>query len=269
MNKWNIFVLILLTFHTKWLLAQEIPLDDNPKMFDDQYKGCRKKMDKIVPGILKSELQSNQAFSSSWQDATSYWKIVKPTIKVPKTFKDEYGIAVVAYSGSIYGPFNTATRNVGTSIQNYKNAFHFKAMHYYLTKAVNLLAKKSQKKMVYRGVSNIHFVPAKSAKGRLRFGQFTSSSEDINVAKGFGTASFFTMQTRYGANIMKFSKFPNEKEVLIPGYELFKIASFEKQTHNFTLISTGTIKSRFNCAYFKAQVDEKQYNFTLSMLLKQ
>ncbi|KAM4052665.1 ecto-ADP-ribosyltransferase 5-like [Anomaloglossus baeobatrachus] len=250
MNKWNIFVLILLTFFKKLLLAEETPLDDNPKIFDDQYKGCRDKMDKIVSGILQSELQSNQEFNDSWKDATSYWKVIKPTIKVPKAFKDEYGIAVVAYTGNIYEDFNQATRDVGTSIQNYKNAFHFKAMHYYLTKAVDLLAKKDKKKQVYRGV-NIYFVPSESAKGFLRFGQFSSSSEDKAEAIKFGTKSFFDMQTRYGVNVMKFSQVPQEKEVLIPGYELFKIASFKKKTHHFTLISTGTIKSRFECAYFK------------------
>ncbi|XP_073500024.1 T-cell ecto-ADP-ribosyltransferase 1-like [Phyllobates terribilis] len=265
MINWKIFVLILLTFHMNILLAQEIPLDDNPRIFDDQYKGCRQKMAKIIPGILQSEMQSNQGFKYSWEYATNRWKAIKPQMKLPKYFKNEYGIAVIAYTGNMYSAFNKATRDVGTSIQNYKNVFRFKAMHYYLTMAMDLLGNKSKAKLVYRGVNNIRFVPSNSSNGVIRFGQFTSSSEDLAVAKGFGTTSFFKIQTRYGINIMKFSMFPNEKEVLIPGYELFKVASFKKVTHEFTLISKGKTKSRFNCAYFKAQMDERLYNLTLPM----
>ncbi|XP_073433614.1 ecto-ADP-ribosyltransferase 5-like [Dendrobates tinctorius] len=269
MIEWKIFALIFLTRHMKMLLAQEIPLDDNPKMFDDQYKGCRPKMDNVITGILKSELQSNKEFKQYWDEATNRWKVIKPTMKLPKNFKNEYGIAVTAYTSNMYESFNKATRDVGASLTNYKNVYRFKAMHYYLTMAVDLLGDKKRSTRVYRGVKSIHFVPSKNSSGIIRFGQFTSSSEDIKVARGFGTASFFIMQTRYGVNIMKFSKYPNEKEVLIPGYELFKVKLFKKQTHEFTLESTGKTKNLFNCAYFKALMEEQLYNVTLPMPLEQ
>ncbi|XP_073433601.1 T-cell ecto-ADP-ribosyltransferase 2-like [Dendrobates tinctorius] len=268
MIEWKIFVLIFLTFHMKMLLAQ-ITLNDSPKMFDDQYKSCRQKMNKVIPDILKSEMQSNEEFKKSWEDATNRWKVIKPTMKLSKHFKNEYGIAVIVYTSNMFTAFNKATRDVGDSLTNYKNVYHFKAMHYYLTMAVDLLGDKKKSTLVYRGVKSIHFVPSNSSSGLIRFGQFTSSSKDINVAKGFGNESFFKMQTRYGVNIMKFSKFPNEKEVLIPGYELFKVKSFKEKTHKFTLMSTGKTKNLFNCAYFKAQMDEQLYNVTLPMPLEQ
>ncbi|XP_077126945.1 ecto-ADP-ribosyltransferase 5-like [Ranitomeya variabilis] len=269
MIKWKICVLIFLTFHMKKLLAQEIPLDDSPKMFDDQYKGCRDKMDKVVPGILKSEMQSNKEFKDSWEEATDRWKVIKPTMKLPKNFQNEYGIAVIVYTSNVYAAFNKATRDVGASLKNYKNKYRFKAMHYYLTMAVDLLGNKKRSTLVYRGVKSIHFVPSNSSGGVIRFGQFTSSSEDIKVAIKFGTASFFKMYTRYGVNIVKFSKYPDEKEVLIPGYELFKVQLFKKQTHEFTLVSTGKTKNLFNCAYFKALMDKQLYNLTLPMPIEQ
>ncbi|XP_073431724.1 ecto-ADP-ribosyltransferase 5-like [Dendrobates tinctorius] len=232
----------------------EKPLDDNPEIFDDRYKDCRLKMDKVIPDILKSEMQSNKEFKKSWEDATNRWKGIKPTMELPEKFKDEYGIAVIVYTGDMYESFNDATRAVGASLTNYKNDYHFKALHYYLTMAVDMLGNKEKSTLVYRGVKSIHFVPSKNSSGFIRFGQFTSSSEDIKVAKQFGTASFFIMQTRYGANIRKLSNYQSEKELLIPGYEIFKIKSFKEQTHEFTLESTGETKNLFECAYFKAQI---------------
>ncbi|XP_066430770.1 T-cell ecto-ADP-ribosyltransferase 2-like isoform X2 [Eleutherodactylus coqui] len=251
MNQLNIFLLIFLTSHMKTHLAQEIQLSDNPEIFDDQYKGCRLKMDKIIPKVLKSENNSNDLFRIDWEMASKYWSTIKSNINnLPQGFRDEHGIALVAYTSNLYQAFNKATRDVGNSIENYRNKFRFKAMHYYLTMAVRMLSKKS-KKLVYRGVRNIHFKPSNHSRGVIRFGQFTSASEDRAIAIKFGTSSFFEIQTRLGVEIQRFSQYPSEKEVLIPGYEIFKVLSFNRKTHSFKLFSKGRAKSRFNCAYFK------------------
>ncbi|XP_040274606.1 ecto-ADP-ribosyltransferase 5-like [Bufo bufo] len=252
MDQWSIFLLMLLTFHMKMDLAQEIQLSDNPEMFDDQYKGCRLKMDKIIPSILKSENASNVEFRNDWLQAAEYWETIKLDIKkLPKGFRNEHGIALVAYTSNMYKAFNKATRDVGKLIQNYKKNFNFKAMHYYLTTAMRLLSNKVNK-LVYRGVRNIQFIPSNNSKGGIRFGQFISTSADKATATYFGNSSFFTIKTRLGVDIQRFSLYPSEKEVLIPGYEIFKLLSFNKETHSFRLISKGLSKSRFNCAYFKS-----------------
>ncbi|CAN2388708.1 NAD:arginine ADP-ribosyltransferase, partial [Pristimantis euphronides] len=250
MNQRNIFLLIFLTFHMKTHLAQEIPLSNNPEIYDDQYIGCRGKMDKIISNILTSESKSNVQFSNYWKQASNYWNTIKSSIKnLPQGFRNEHGIALVAYTGNMYQAFNKATRDVGKSISNYKSRFNFKAMHYYLTVAMQMLSNTS-KKLVYRGVSNAYFIPSNQSQGLLRFGQFTSSSKDRARAQKFGTASFFTMQTRLGVEMERFSLYKSEKEVLIPGYETFKVLSFDRKTHSFNLISTGRTRSLFNCAYF-------------------
>ncbi|KAM3937602.1 T-cell ecto-ADP-ribosyltransferase 1-like [Leptodactylus fuscus] len=250
MNQWNIFVLVLFTFHLKTHLAQEIQLSDNPEIFDDQYEGCREKMDKIIPGILKYE-NNYSDFRYAWNVATNYWRNIKPNIKnLPQFFRDEHGIALVAYTSNFYSAFNKATRDVGSSIQKYKNQFHFKAMHYYLTTALQMLSNKS-KRLVYRGDRN-QFIPSKNSRGIIRFGQFTSTSVDPAVAMRFGNTSFFTIEARLGVDMQRFSMVPSEKEILIPGYELFKVTAFQRQNHRFKLVSEGRTKSRFNCAYLKA-----------------
>ena len=50
----------------------------------------------------------------------------------------------------------------------------------------------------------------------IRLGQFASSSLDEAVARGFGSATFFSLRTCSGAPIQALSVFPEEREVLIP-----------------------------------------------------
>ena len=56
----------------------------------------------------------------------------------------------------------------------------------------------------------------KSVGDSIRLGQFASSSLDEAVARGFGSATFFSLRTCSGAPIQALSVFPEEREVLIP-----------------------------------------------------
>ncbi|KAG8431250.1 hypothetical protein GDO86_019186 [Hymenochirus boettgeri] len=228
----------------------------DPEIFDDQYHGCEGKMEKIITdGLLDKELNMNYKFKSAWESAKSMWyNGVKAKVKhtLPHGFKDENGIAIVAYTGFIFRQFNEAARAVGKSHNNYKNNFHFKSFHYYLTGALRKLTKGCNKRTVYRGVKNVHFMPPKKGN-ELRFGQFTSTSYNINVALKFGTDSFFYIRTCYGVPITTFSQYPNGDEVLLRGNEVFTVKSFNQLTHTFLLDSNHKKHSFFNCAYFKGQ----------------
>ncbi|KAG1966965.1 NAD(P)(+)--arginine ADP-ribosyltransferase 2-like [Pimephales promelas] len=59
----------------------------------------------------------------------------------------------------------------------------------------------------------------------VRFGSFASSSLDRKVAQGFGTKSCFEIKTCKGVNVIKYSKYPEQKEVLIPPNETFKVTA--------------------------------------------
>ncbi|KAM4697259.1 ecto-ADP-ribosyltransferase 5-like [Discoglossus pictus] len=234
--------------------AETVILSPNPEIFDDQYIGCQKETEEkfISNNVLEQEMNINDHFKYEWQGATQSWKEKKTYLAsiLPPEFKDNHGIAVVAYTGSIYSEFNAACRSVGRSRDKYINNFHFKALHYYLTMALKLLSTpcKSNGDQVFRGVYNIHFKPL-SNSSYIRFGQFTSTSVNKQTSESFGTGSFFTLTTCFGIPIGEFSFFPFEGEVLVPGNEMFKVTDFDENSHMFILTSTKRTCSYTNCVY--------------------
>ncbi|KAG6923381.1 ADP-ribosyltransferase 5, partial [Chelydra serpentina] len=127
-------------------------------------------------------------------------------------------------------------------------SFQFKAFHYYLTRALQLLRGRCDvmyNMTVYRGV----FVSFQhTGSGHSRFGYFASSSFDLEIAKNFGTATLFTIHTCFGIEIRNFSHFQEEEEVLIPVHEIFSVARGQ-EGNSFVLRSTNRACSHFNCAY--------------------
>ncbi|KAG6922054.1 ADP-ribosyltransferase 5 [Chelydra serpentina] len=134
-------------------------------------------------------------------------------------------------------------------------SFQFKAFHYYLTRALQLLRGRCDvmyKRTVYRGVSAgfQHMGP-----GPIRFGYFASSSFDIGVAKKFGTDTLFIIHTCFGVEIRAFSRSQEEEEVLIPVHEIFS-TSRGQRSNRFVLRSTNQTCSHFNCAYLGGEKNQ-------------
>ncbi|OCT90205.1 hypothetical protein XELAEV_18018818mg [Xenopus laevis] len=215
--------------------SQEIVLDMAASSYDDRYLECTEAMDSKIPGILHDEQTSNEEFAIAWEDATDEWQNRKGDTEIPPGFKDEYAISILAYTNDnpdIYRSFNAAVRQAGQSRDFYLNNFHFKALHYYLARVLQLLRESTpQDYSVYRGVNG-----------------FTSSSTDENKTLKFGNDTFFTITTGYGVTISEFSFFDSETEVLIPPFEKFTVTDFstESNKNKITLQSNG-IYSKYNC----------------------
>ncbi|XP_003508636.2 T-cell ecto-ADP-ribosyltransferase 1-like [Cricetulus griseus] len=232
-----------------WVTGQteSFNLDMAPDAFDDQYEGCVQEMEKKAPQLLEEDFNMNKELKFAWEMAEDKWKEVKHKMTYLKGFSDYHGTAVVMYTGGIYKKFNKAVRDFKKDPSN----FPYKAFHYYLTRALQLL-NNNKCYTVYRGTNNkFHY----SGTGFVRFGHFASSSLNKNIASSnFGSASgtLFTIITCLGVNITGFSYFPYEKEVLIPGYEAFKAhksPGSEKTMDNISLTSPKRGKSNFNCFY--------------------
>ncbi|XP_050796298.1 ecto-ADP-ribosyltransferase 5-like isoform X1 [Gopherus flavomarginatus] len=223
--------------------------------FDDQYIGCAEEMDGIAPELLEKEKSKSSLFRTVWENAEKEWECVKKEISLPKGFKDEYGRAIVAYTDNdFHSELNAAVRGAGTSRAHYMASFQFKAFHYYLTRASQLLRGRCDvmyNMTVYRGVS-AGFQHTRS--GDIRFGHFASSSIKEEVAERYSTKNLsatptlFTIQTCFGVKIWNFSYSPPDEEVLIPVHEIFNMPQGQR-SNCFVLRSTNRTCSHFNCAY--------------------
>ncbi|XP_063806932.1 GPI-linked NAD(P)(+)--arginine ADP-ribosyltransferase 1 isoform X2 [Pseudophryne corroboree] len=251
--------------------TKEFFLDMADSSFDDQYKGCSDLMEAEIPQLFKIEYSTNKEFADAWDTAAFKWEEKKKgCLVIPKDFKDEYAIALLAYTinGPLHKVFNDAVRDAGLSLQYYLRNFNFKVLHYYLTKALQLLdvIETPACYRVYRGIRGIRFKfdPRKT----VRFGQFTSSSTKYESALMFGEDTFFNINTCYGVNIKNYSFFPGEEEVLIPPYEKFKVTNFIKERdRNYITLNSVEKSSVYNCELVKATSTQMKINSLEIMLV--
>ncbi|XP_068120477.1 GPI-linked NAD(P)(+)--arginine ADP-ribosyltransferase 1 isoform X2 [Hyperolius riggenbachi] len=234
---------------------KEFSLDMARSSFDDQYKGCSDVMEEEVEHLLKAELSMNKELADAWKTAEFKWEHEKKRqVTLLKGFKDKYAIALLAYTinGPLHKVFNEAVRDAGQSKQYYLKNFNFKALHYYLTKAVQVIDSVETPAChnVFRGTRGVRFRAVN--RSPIRFGQFTSSSMNDQNALQFGEDTFFSINTCYGVSIRNFSFFPGEDEVLIPPYEKFKVTNFTKDgSRNVITLQSLEKSSVYNCELAK------------------
>ncbi|CAN2390242.1 ADP-ribosyltransferase, partial [Pristimantis euphronides] len=235
-------------FSLSWSCCPALDLTMVVNAFDDQYIGCTRQMEREIPNILAQE-KKYKHFAVMWFLAEQTWLKIKPYSNYPRDFKDEYGTAVVLYTMEgpypIYQQLNRNVSMAGRSRDHYMNRFHFKALHFYLTRAIQVLAGSTgceYRSQVYRG----SWMTYRDVSPDVRFGQFASSSLNWNIAQRFGTRTQFTIFTCFGVNIEGFSDF-KEEEVLIPVTE--KFSAIKRSDHSYVLRSSGQHCSYYNCAY--------------------
>uniref|UniRef100_H0W203 NAD(P)(+)--arginine ADP-ribosyltransferase n=1 Tax=Cavia porcellus TaxID=10141 RepID=H0W203_CAVPO len=241
-------------FMLNWWLTQQITALPESKLdmaydaFDDQYEGCIQEMEKKAPQLLKEELNINKNLKSEWTKAEKYWEKIKNKVTYPKNFNDFHGIALVTYTGDIATDFNKAVREF--------HNFWYKAFHYYLTRALQLLKDQNYYK-VYRGTRTKFYY---SGKGSVCFGQFASSSLNSTVVGEFfkDVGTLFEINTCLGVLIQNFSFYKTEQEVLIPGYEVYNFASIKitNKGYTVTLQDPRRQKSNYNCFYLSNRSGE-------------
>lgn len=225
-------------------LTEPLKLDMAPDAFDDQYEGCVEEMEKKAPELLRKDFNMSRWLKLEWGKAEQKWEKIKNRMSYPKGFHDFHGTALVTYTGDIHKDFNDAVKKFKKNPGN----FHYRAFHYYLTRALQLLSNQNCYS-VYRGTKDrFHY----SEKGSVRFGQFASSSLNKEVAlKNFSgaTGTLYTIKTCLGVYIKAFSYYPSEEEVLIPAYEVYHKVSVTQSGKEIFLDSPQREKSNFNCFY--------------------
>ncbi|XP_043090237.1 ecto-ADP-ribosyltransferase 5-like [Puntigrus tetrazona] len=236
-----------------------LPLDMAPNSVDDQYEGCREKMaDLVKTKYLQMEMSNSELFKNTWHDAE------KKANNPEDDLKQIHSVALYVYTNNnsnVFRDFNNAVRG---ERQKYKDkTFTWYSLHFLLTEATHIL-KKTQNDCysTYRGTT-VEF-DKDSLNKEIRFGSFTSSSSDQAVANSFGPRSCFEVHTCEGVSVIKYSKYPDQKEVLIPPYEKFKVTAVKTKGQKgawcdtvFTLKSTGRV-SNSNCGVVAKIVQDRQ-----------
>nr|XP_055036565.1 NAD(P)(+)--arginine ADP-ribosyltransferase 2-like [Misgurnus anguillicaudatus] len=219
---------------------------------DDQYNGCAADMNNLVENenYLNKERKANIGFKNAWGEGQKRTKD-----KQLKTLTRNHLIAIYVYTGVKGGLHKKFNQDVRTGREKYKNnKFSWYTLYFWLTRAIQTL-KKTQNGCIstYRRTS-VTFDGVNNKE--IRFGSFASSSLERDVGHTFGNESCFEIETCYGADVTDYSWYRDQKEVLIPPYEKFKVTDIRKGKKDdwcktvFVLNSTG-IKSNLNCKLCK------------------
>nr|XP_020844110.1 ecto-ADP-ribosyltransferase 3 isoform X4 [Phascolarctos cinereus] len=221
--------------------------------FDDQYLKCAERMEtKFVPKLLIEEKNNHKLFHSVWTEAASQWDLKKAQLLLPLGFQDNHGIALTTYASQarrqtpFYQEFSSAVERAGRSRDDYIYSFPFKALHFYLTRALQLLSRECSQS--YR-----HPVYAKSlltSSGppghvEIRFAHFTSFS--VKPEPVSDSETLFTVYTCFGISTEIVSDSVNGS-ILIPLNEVFKLTQEGNRT-SLVLRSMNKTCSYFDCAY--------------------
>ncbi|XP_008565535.1 PREDICTED: ecto-ADP-ribosyltransferase 3 [Galeopterus variegatus] len=233
--------------------AETLDMADNA--FDDEYLKCTDRMEtKYIPQLLKEEKASHQLLETVWENATAKWEARKTQIFLPTSFQDNHGIALMAYISAaqeqtpFYHLFNDAVMMAGQSRKDYIYAFQFKAFHFYLTRALQLLrgpCEDSYKNVVYRTSQGISFTFGGLNEARL--GHFTLAYSNKPQATN-DQHVVLTIYSCFGADIEKFLDKESERIILIPLSEIFQV-SREEASNNLILQSTNRTCSHYECAF--------------------
>ncbi|KAG9465662.1 hypothetical protein GDO78_017948 [Eleutherodactylus coqui] len=206
-------------------------------------------------GVLNIEHGKNKRLKRAWKEASDAWNHRKSDLQVqlPPGFEDNHGIALLTYTSFIRRDFNNAVKLAGKSYKSYMDDFGFKWLHFYVTSAFHLLSNStvSGNYKVYIGIDNHIDVPANGSI-HVKFGHFLYASLDKEEATLETNKSLLIIDRYPGVNIEHFSQVPSEREVLVPGFEVFSLSPTEEED-TFNLKTTRKFCSNFNCAYINGE----------------
>ncbi|MEQ2190132.1 hypothetical protein GOODEAATRI_032571 [Goodea atripinnis] len=229
---------------------QSFPLDMAENSVDDMYSNCITVMEEKVDITFFNNEIENLLFKNAWAQAE---KCAKKKIKEigDEALTIHHIQAICTYTAGggaeFYKPFNEAVR---TEREVYANSFQFHSLHFWLTRAIQILNDQAQCYTTFRR-TKAEFTG--DVNKVIRFGTFTSTSKSSELYT-FGKTTCFQITTCHGAYLKKYPVLEDhEQEVLIPPYEMFKIISTDKTEGLedcktvYVLKSTG-IKSNLDCS---------------------
>ena len=183
---------------------------------------------------LDYEAKKNAMIHAGYEETIKRWKVegeeISAKLEGTGLNKDEI-FAVICYTlekPPVYRYFNNDTRKgYGGDGMDYPILSHL--LREACRKLLASVPIGKRTKIVYRGVG----LPFAAEVGQIvRFGSYTSTTGNEEVAADFQednpSGTEFIITTKIGASIKTLSAFPEEDEVLVPPYEIFRITKVEK-----------------------------------------
>lgn len=191
---------------------------------------------------LEYEGKKNALIHAGYEETLKKWEEKKELIQAElgrAGLTNDEIFAIICYTlekPPVYRHFNGDTRKGYTG-----DGMDFPILSYLLREACRkILAatpKENRTRIVYRGVS----LKFSAEPGKIvRFGSYTSTTGNITVAENFqknSNGTQFVIVTKIGASIKMLSAFPEEDEILIPPYEVFKVHRTEEDPSRIYLAS--------------------------------
>lgn len=241
-------------------------LDMAENSFDDEYLKCSTRMEiKYVPQLLKEERANHALLETVWGNAEVLWKSRKAQISPPMNFKDPHGIALTAFvteaqaQTPFYHEFNRAVTLMGQSRKDYIYDFPFKAFHFYLVRALQMLRRPcedSYKEVVYLTRPDTSILEEQT---QARLGNFTLAYSAKPPTAG--NEPLLTIYTCYGVDVGRFFEKKRGGVVLIPLSEVFQVSQ-EGTSNNLLLQSINRTCSYYECAYLGGKCLSRDLGFS-------
>ncbi|KAF4805506.1 erythroblast NAD(P)(+)--arginine ADP-ribosyltransferase-like protein [Turdus rufiventris] len=242
--------LLAITTATEGITMKRLDMALNS--FDDQYQGCGPAMEAALPALNRSEMQKNPLFAKAWSQAMGMW--LRVGSRVSPLSSSDLDIVILTYESPYLNEyFNRKVSVVGRSPQAYRDNFHFKTLHFLLSKIVAML-RATQKGQKCQCVihADLKYKFYANPGGIVRLGQFAVLYGCIDDIHGVEAGTVLQVQTCHSVNIKAFFRNPSTDVMLIPPYEKFKVTNVIDygEKVEIHLDSIGTY-SKYNCEWLK------------------
>ncbi|KAL1023521.1 hypothetical protein UPYG_G00041920 [Umbra pygmaea] len=240
--------------------CDEERLSTVPSSVDDRYPTCREEMmgNVTIGDLLTRELQADPNFSTAWLQAERCNVTVANLTKLHVT-----ALIVYTHANRTFpGLFDIDTRSFGPEIIIYRRYFMYKSFHFLLTDALQLLRARQEQEKI--GCMLVYAKGTGWGKLQGNVGDYVRTGNFMLASTQRYSALFdLIIWTCHGSILPSLSSHPCHSysglNVLVPPYELFKVAAVKKVprrwvdglTREYYLESIGTM-SKLTCAFTSA-----------------
>lgn len=192
-------------------------LDMAAESVDDMFDGCRTEAASVIDLFGVFEWHYNTNFSLAWASAERLAK--KP---VHKHLKDDHSVVLYIFTRAkhLRQHFNEAVK---TGKHKYNSrGFKFHYFYFYLTEAIQVLHRNASCRVAYYRTQEQF--SHDGINKNMRFGTFTWAASAKQTFSVNGNVSCFEIYTCFSADITYYSATSQPGQLLIPQYEVFRIA---------------------------------------------